>query len=303
LYHQPLHEEERIFPDDPLLRVLDQSKLEFFRKFINEFSLKGLRKINILVFGGAGSGKSTFQNSLRLALMGEDNQVATVGVKGATTKVLARLPLNPFGDCPIYCWDLPGFAERQLYSEEEFKQILRGERRDGYRPDLSPQATVDSTMNNRTVEDRVHCMLMLVKAHHRDDNSYTQWTAHYIRVAENLGIPVVVGVSFVDKLDSTEMFAKDPGLILRSSVVKEEMILFAKELERVQEHIVPFVNEQAGCHNTDSRDILILFVFYKVLLAVRSLYYRHDWKADIDSASFGSGSGSGSSSSGRAFSG
>jgi len=214
---------------------------------------------------GINSGRLSFEIALARGGAG----VASV------TPVITKYPLNPMNaNSSVTIWDLPGFKS-DTYQSDEFTRILRGHWKNGYNPCSAEQLQQALFNREPTFQDRVHGLILLVKADMADADADMNINARFIRAAESLDIPYIIGVSQVDSLDATRSILKSPALALSSLQVKNSLTTISRKLQVQQKLCIPFVNAVGSeTEDTLSRDILVYLLLQSLLENVMTMLFK-----------------------------
>eukprot|EP01112_Ceratiomyxa_fruticulosa_P010041 TRINITY_DN2636_c0_g1_i2.p1 TRINITY_DN2636_c0_g1~~TRINITY_DN2636_c0_g1_i2.p1 ORF type:complete len:231 (-),score=38.83 TRINITY_DN2636_c0_g1_i2:135-827(-) len=196
------------------------------------------------------------------------------GNTGSVTTQLTKYPLNPRASHVVSVWDLPGFVEGKTYLGDQFAQILKGHWETGYNPTLSQDDQENKYTPVPTFKDRVHALILLVNVLQVDVVGYIQDMQRHIKVADENNIPIVVGLTYVDRLDDEILI--DPSLALRSIKVKEALDEFSKKLGIDRREFFPLVNAWTNeIGNTLARDVLIYTLLKRALdILEGSFFYK-----------------------------
>lgn len=148
--------------------------LELFDDYLHPVT-PNVPKINIMMIGETGAGKSSFLNTIATALAGSTHVKDTYRVgrssvsdKSVTKKVkLESLYLRGKNQpVAINFYDIPGIALKNEVRKEEIAMLINGE--------IKPNTEIikasemrkktESIRHNPTLADEIHCILFVVKA-------------------------------------------------------------------------------------------------------------------------------------------
>jgi len=211
---------------------------------------------NILLFGLAGSSKSSFINSCYAMLSGATSykQIAISGGNSArvTTEYNGNrlINLNDKRPTRYRLWDTWGL-ERNNYQDCQFEFMLSGQlnRKFKMNDDVSQVKYGDP-------KQKIHCVLFFIPAAELDLQSspMLQKTKEFREISTRMGIPFVVAIT---KVDSKVPAFRDDSSIKQQAI--DQMITRAAQVFNIQENrIRPLINHTAEKEKTFSVDVVVL---------------------------------------------
>lgn len=146
--------------------------------------------VNILLCGGVGSGKSSFVSTVDSLCEGHISRIAPHGQgTGSLTCKLRKYSFNrPDTRQKVHwkLWDTMGWSASD-FRQGELGYILDGELPDRCRLDQSNLARTPGL--NSGVQDRVHCICLVVPCDSATDEAYMLWFREMVQFARNRGKP------------------------------------------------------------------------------------------------------------------
>uniref|UniRef100_A0A3B1IZW7 Interferon-induced protein 44-like n=1 Tax=Astyanax mexicanus TaxID=7994 RepID=A0A3B1IZW7_ASTMX len=234
-----------------------------------QVSVPDVNRLNILLHGPIGAGKSSFINSVNTVLQGHNTTAAladssagksysfTVKFKYHRLKKGAPGIFYPFSFADIMGLE-PGSSSGVHI--EDIVHVLNGRIKSGYvfNP-VSPIAEGNPSYNSEpSLKDRVHCLVSVLPADNISliSNEVIQKMKDVREKARNLDIPQVVLMSMVDK--ACPLVNDDLKKIYTSKKIKDKMKECRDKLGVPMNCIYPVRNYHEQVTNDLLQDVLIL---------------------------------------------
>lgn len=198
-------------PDTALLK--DDSRLmetnKMLRNKIKNFKIPdagnygNVSKVNLMLFGNMGAGKSSFLNSSMSALSESYIQRAAVGSSGNnhTTTTITKNRLieeNPY----IYIWDTFGWsAEGKCNYQNIFLKILDGQVNNKFN---MKECKENSFNSNAQFEDRVHAIIIPVEVSVATEDECKVLKEFYQTLCQN-NITPIIALTKIDRLEQCNL--------------------------------------------------------------------------------------------------
>ncbi|BDA43869.1 probable interferon-induced protein 44 [Coccomyxa sp. Obi] len=174
---------------------------------------KGASKINVLLVGGVGAGKSSIVSTLDSLFRGRLSRKAAHGqaLTGSFTRSLTKYSFRheraaDYGieeaqEAPFVLWDSPGWSDT-LYQNGELGYILDGNlpNRFDLTQAISPQS--HNFVVAPDLADRVHCVCFVVPCQAGSNADYMRRLKELKKDAMDRGIPTLVFLTKVDQYDA-----------------------------------------------------------------------------------------------------
>jgi GTPase SAR1 family protein len=184
---------------------------------------------NILLFGKAGSGKSSFVNSIYNIYTESDGILSLAETSGGsdhTTKKYTSYDFEKYGFRFFDTWGLT----KETYKSFELEKILQGEMPQGFSYEMNYSKKLSSKGQEyirklkETAENRIDCVIFFVPIGDILDNDY-----EYIKSFKKkfLDIPFILLLCFTETL--TEEVRWNP-LQFRHSMIEEKKTMLRKYL-------------------------------------------------------------------------
>lgn len=233
----------RQLTEEPWRRL---SKLDrtFERSLVTEIlELRPTRKLNLLVLGPVGAGKSSFVNSVISVAKGRKFAMADTGFNGASSVTLELTKYTNELLCGFNLYDCMGIEQDGGIGmlENDARLLFEGHIKNKYKFIKERPISENSTYYNRdpNVYDQMHCIILVMSA----ENILTGMTNAYVRKMQRLQkiikekhIPRVLILTKVEQIcDEVE---RDISLMFRSEKIYEAV----KKASEV------FVISQASIH-------------------------------------------------------
>jgi len=205
---------------------------------------------NILLFGGFGTGKSSYFNTVATAFSSDLVEYAKIGVKEGKHVTTEYFPYNlvDYGiDVPVCIYDTWGFDENN-YNRDEINLMLEG--------DLMPLttyngilSTIDKNVQNSLDELRykVHCVCFFISMNSSDNRPYIAKLKEFVEIASDKRIPYIIIMTKPDEEDPK--IRKYPYLLDKSNSIKTILEETSKTLGVNMQDIYPVMN-----YNSLSKD-------------------------------------------------
>ncbi|KAL4237868.1 Interferon-induced protein 44-like [Mactra antiquata] len=197
-------------------------------------------RVNILLFGAIGSGKSSVFNTISSVFKGKIFDIAPVGrsTSSISTK-LTKFQVMYGGiaeQLRLTIWDTRGIDETHLMTSQTMKILLEGKLPDRYPLDPSSEVHLDSPGINTapTLCDVVHCVSIIVDASTIDDmdDDIYQNIREMQTVMISSDVPYVIMLTNIDKI--CELTKADTTNAYKSVRIRDAVAKVAKKFGVVQ---------------------------------------------------------------------
>ncbi|XP_067258840.1 interferon-induced protein 44-like [Chanodichthys erythropterus] len=249
---------------DKPFRKFNWNQKEALKKKLEDFTLGNpdVKKINILVAGQIGAGKSSFINSIDSAFQGRitsralvnssdgDSRSFTQDLKGFTIKSGKK-------SLPFVFNDIMGLEPDQLTGShiEDLISAMFGK---GYKFNQKQTPTYKDQHYtcDPILSDQAFCLVYIIAA---ETVQFTDERLNKLKLTENeraKGIPQVVIMTKVD--EACPLVKNDLGKIYTSKKIKEKMELCSTKTGVPMTNIFPVKNYHEEIDTEDDIDVLIL---------------------------------------------
>lgn len=228
---------------------------------------EGTTKRNILLFGLAGSSKSTFINScLSLVSSSPRQQIAKSG--GHEVRVTSELQgyrlanLDTKQTSQIFLWDVWGL-EQDNYQGAEFEAVLQGKLERGWK--MAKPVAMDDLLKPINMEYKQHCVIFFVPVGElvNKQSNMMKKTKDFCHMAIKLDVPFVVAITKVDTV--VPAFRDNPNPNLQE--VKQLVQQATRFFNVAENQVFPLINywkETEKSFELDKVIYRILFQAFKV---------------------------------------
>jgi len=149
-----------------------------------ELQLFGVNKLNILLFGRPGSGKSAFINSIASTLINNYVELAsTSAAQESFTQHISQIPINENQNLMVI--DVFGFSDDN-FNKQLLDLLVKGQLKDGYKQGdpLDPKSLINSPL----ISDEIHAVLFVMDATNIDKKMVTSDYVKYIKEFQSRGL-------------------------------------------------------------------------------------------------------------------
>jgi len=246
-------------------------KAENFALQMENFTLglfnEGTTKRNILLFGLAGSSKSTFINSCySLVSSVPRQQIAKSG--GHDVRVTSELQgyrlanLDTKQASRIFLWDVWGL-EQDNYQGAEFEAVLQGKLERGWK--MAKPVAMDDLLKPINEDHKQHCVIFFVPVGElvNKQSAMMKKTKDFCHMAIKLDVPFVVALTKVDTVVPAFRDNPDPNLQEVAQLVQQA----TKYFNVAENQVFPLINywkETEKRFKLDRVIYRILFQAFKV---------------------------------------
>eukprot|EP00041_Stephanoeca_diplocostata_P027177 m.745668 g.745668 ORF g.745668 m.745668 type:complete len:501 (+) comp23127_c4_seq18:245-1747(+) len=258
-----------------------------------EVPFDGVRSANVLLFGHAGAGKSSFLRCADTIMQSRFSYMADTGTATASlTRKLRKLSLRPNvksmeklglkdipAELPIRLWDTMGWSDT-AYQHGEICPILDGHVPNNFIFDdttsISPRSP--GYVRNPEVKDTVHAILVLVAASEVCTDDVAATIKTNLALTRRRDIRTILVLTKIDEVD--ERLAEEPHMGDHSEIVDELVTAAAAATGVATDDILAIKNYTKERSTSLKVEVPVL----KVL--VRAMYAAHDYfrnLADTDS--------------------
>ncbi|KAM9455146.1 interferon-induced protein 44-like [Clarias gariepinus] len=252
------------------------------------------RKVNILLHGPIGAGKSSFINSINTAIQGKNTARALVdassGNSQSYTLTFNNYHMKKAGTRSYYPFvftDIMGLEPEntQGIQPKDIKNILKGHVKDGYTFNPVKPIGKDDPRFYRSdpgLRNRVHCLVSALPADKISliSDEVIQKMRDVRKTARDLGIPQVVVMSMVDK--ACPLVNQNLSKIYTSKRIKEKMKECSDRLGVPMNCIYPVQNYHEQVANDMDMDILILMAVTDIINFANNYVEDQVYKANQD---------------------
>eukprot|EP00041_Stephanoeca_diplocostata_P027178 m.745703 g.745703 ORF g.745703 m.745703 type:complete len:508 (+) comp23127_c4_seq21:125-1648(+) len=285
--------------NEPFQNMPDTATLQRERKELltelQEFDVPfdGVRSANVLLFGHAGAGKSSFLRCADTIMQNRFSYIADTGTATASlTRKLRKLPLRPNvksmlrlglkevpAEYPMRLWDTMGWSDT-AYQHGELGPILDGHVPNNFVFDdtttISPRSP--GYIRDPHVKDTVHVILVLVAASEVCTDDVAATIKTNLALTRRRDIRTILVLTKIDEVD--ERLAEEPHMGDHSEIVDELVTAAAAATGVATDDILAIKNYTKERSTSLKVEVPVL----KVL--VRAMYAAHDYfrnLADTDS--------------------
>uniref|UniRef100_A0A8C4ISJ1 G domain-containing protein n=1 Tax=Dicentrarchus labrax TaxID=13489 RepID=A0A8C4ISJ1_DICLA len=212
-----------------------------------------LRQLRILLYGPAGSGKSSFVNSVDSLLQGRITRQALVDATSGDSFTAEHRLRGPGTFYPFAFTDIVGLQNgtNRGVGVEDIKQAMRGHVKDGY--NFNPLSTIsedDHSYNKTpTLNDKVHVLVCVVSAN----------TVNLLSPETLFGFINIPQLAILTKIDDACLDVKrDIKNVYMSKSLKKKMEELSTLLCIPLNCIFPVKNYHSEIYTDDDIDTLIL---------------------------------------------
>ncbi|KAK3511101.1 hypothetical protein QTP70_030306 [Hemibagrus guttatus] len=252
----------------------EDNKSNMLRK-LNEFmpGSAEVSKLNILIHGPIGSGKSSFVDSVKTALQGHNTTSALAdSAAGKSHSFTLKLKIHRVKKdgtfYPFVFTDIMGLEpdESKGVQTEDMIKILHGHIKDGYtfNPVRSIADYDPKYLSNPSLKDKVHCLVSVLPGDKLSliPEEVIKRMRDVRKKASDLEIPQVVIMTMVDKVCP---LVKNLSKIYTSRKVKEKMEECCHRLGVPMNCILPVLNYHEQITNDLNMDLLILMAMTNII--------------------------------------
>lgn len=251
----------------------DETKTKLYEDIESVKLSDKCESIKVLVVGDAGSGKSSFVNTLKTVFRNSD-QIANVAPSygtnyESTTRTLHEIILKTFDSGRHLlindCRGIPKDATEKAIYEKDLKSIIKGHIKKNYefRTDREIQNNDGFYRENPTVSTIMHCVLLVVNADMLDKRSDFSTLKNIQLYLAEKNIPLQLILTKMDKLDLCGL--GDCSGIFKSRHAYKKVQL-AKSIFGVHDsQILPIANYVDETRRSDIKDILALQAILNIL--------------------------------------
>jgi len=242
--------------------LLDQKK-NFFRNYLPPFPQLKVQKINVLIVGGAGSGKSSYINTINYSLNDIFGQLAPskpTASGGHVTTVYRQYQMAP---CINLC-DTKGWSNK-TYKFEELSLILDGvmpPNMDMNTPNLTyhhPLMRKDATRN-----ECIHTIIIFSPVEEAADLEYCEKLKLFVEQAEKRQMTVIVVLSKCDELDTD--LVNEPEKIYQSDEVRELIGIIHDKCDIDYQNIIPIISLAKYIQGNNTVCFIALYALERAIL-------------------------------------
>eukprot|EP00884_Botryococcus_braunii_P012107 jgi/Botrbrau1/20898/Bobra.0135s0029.1 len=237
----------------------------------------GAEKVNILLMGGVGGGKSSFISSLDSIFEGRISRRAPAGqaaAEGPLTRCLKKYHYTVKGKTIGFTlWDTPGWTPSD-YRDGVLNGILNGSIRDR----TDPRGPTKNHVPPHALKDEVHVLAFVVPCDAVSDDDYIAKLVEIKEYARIRDMPVMV---FLTKIDEHE-----PGLLVDLAATFNSQRIYdivqdlAFKAGLPRNSIVPIKNFSMEFEPGLNASILVLRGIYEVLNSATD--YLREEKEEVE---------------------
>ncbi|XP_060578681.1 interferon-induced protein 44-like isoform X2 [Ruditapes philippinarum] len=241
-------------------------------------------RVNILLMGPIGVGKSSFFNTINSIFRGKIFGVARSGSSehSLTTK-FRQYPVisksNSNKEMGFRICDTMGLEPNHLMEKDNMRYILNGHIEDKFLLDPS-RAVAPNTpgfLKQPKLEDQIHCTAIVLDASTVDAADAIKDTIQNIKdmqtVMNSLDVPQVVILTCIDKVCKQTKI--DPSNALKSKLIDKTVAKVSEMLGLPQNCIFPVKNYEKECELDPNVDILALLALKGILNSADAFLSLH----------------------------
>ncbi|XP_060748998.1 interferon-induced protein 44-like [Tachysurus vachellii] len=230
-----------------------------------------VKKLQILLHGPIGAGKSTFINSLLSVF--QNRVVSKVKTAASSSTSCTKtykgydIKCSPSGTLPLTIFDFIGLEHQtENVHPDDLKNALRGHLPNGYEfaPDKPLSSNDNRYIKNPSEGEKTHCLVCVVSA-----NSVSRMTDTVIgrmkialEEANKLGIPEAVILTMNDQACPAVKY--DVKNIYRSKTIKAKMEECSNRLQVPMTCIFPVINYHEEITTNNDTDVLLLLALKQI---------------------------------------
>lgn len=239
------------------------------------------KAINLIVIGYAGSGKSSFVNTLNTVFRDSD-QISTISAsygicQDSVTKKLLEIRLTNFSEDDnkkIRIYDCRGIArdneqniQRNTAFEDDLMKAIDGHIMKDYEFQTTTiQEDCDFYRDTPTISDRMHCVLLVINEEHlTEEEEMNGFFAALLRIQNRIAGKNIPLRLILTKMDELNLRGSKLNGIFHSRKAQSKLEK-AKEIFGVQDcQILPIANYVNEFKQNDTQDVLALLAMNNII--------------------------------------
>jgi len=252
----------------PLLIPDWANDVKELKKWISSYSPSngkalGVNTVNISLFGGAGTGKSTCINGVQSAFKGRAVNRALAGGNGdhITTGY------NDYfldSNLAICLWDSMGFSLKN-YSGAAFEFMLDGLLLPNFDFQQEPVFGKQGTRANPKLDDKIHSICLFVPAMQVSDSGHCARVVEFVNRARSRNLQVLLVLSQVDEYVDELQSPEDYQDVYCNPTVIELVDTVAKNTGLSRMNVVPLINYHSIPPPNTYLDYIVLNLLQRAL--------------------------------------
>lgn len=276
------------YPESLDSTVVDRFKSRF--KWLPHPLTQKVPKLNILMIGETGAGKSSCLNTFATALSGSDVRKDIYRVspaqgreKSATQRIHLEDLIIDDNKSPLPCrfYDIPGLDKAGTIKKEHIMDIINGRLKIDV--ELDKDSDEDIERMDPTFADKVHCILYVIKA----TSNLSRVLTSSLKLMKDIkdsknsedGVRQFVIVTAIDEIGVPNNDMKNAYRYrILQKICKKVSVAFEVDLL----HVIPVSNYFEEAAPNDAKNAMFLFNFWRIFSSGKEYIERNLKKKNYD---------------------